>query len=155
MLLALLAMRKFLDLDALNLGGGYDSRSSFSHKKKGGVALRGCAPTPYYIENSVSILFPHCGYLYIADRVRSILLRWFTDVRSTSLPESRGRSHEVQKPIIPDHPWISRTPSLETRSSATIFLGHSTSACARCQKGKVLGISFSRQLNSFCVHNDI
>jgi hypothetical protein len=43
------------------------------------VALRGCAPTPYYIENSVSILFPHCGYLYLADRVRSILVHRCTE----------------------------------------------------------------------------
>lgn len=82
MLLALLAMRKFLDLDALNFQGwewvtilGQASAT----KKKGGVALRGCAPTPYYIENSVSILFPHCGYLYLADRVRSNLVHRCTE----------------------------------------------------------------------------
>jgi hypothetical protein len=146
MLLALLAMRKFLDL-------GLRFSVKLQPQKKKGVWLYGAVHPLLTILRIASPFCFHTVVIFILliefDRI------WFTDVRSTSLPESRGRSHEVQKPIIPDHPWISRTPSLETRSSATIFLGHSTSACARCQKGKVLGISFSRQLNSFCVHNDI
>lgn len=42
-----------------HLGVAIFKGQAFSHKEKGGVALRGCVPT-YYIENSVSILFPHC-----------------------------------------------------------------------------------------------